>query len=101
MAVEMRNLESIRRIVTDTLSSRFDRIRIVDVRIREDVDSDGDELLRIDVIFDGAPKDLDARKLSGAVRHLRPKLDAIHESAFPLLTFISKADAHRSKLVSA
>jgi hypothetical protein len=49
-------------------------------------------VLRIDVIFEGAPKDLNAKKLSGAVRHLRPKLDKIHESAFPLLSFISKAD---------
>jgi hypothetical protein len=47
------------------------------------------------------PKDLDARKLSGAIRHLRPKLDAIQESALPLLSFISKADLTRNRRASA
>jgi hypothetical protein len=88
----MRKLASIKRIVTQTLRRDFDHIRILDVEIQEDVDSDGEDVLRINVIFEGTPKDLDAKKLSGAVRHLRPKLDKIHESAFPLLSFISKAD---------
>ena len=97
----MRDLKKIKRIVADTLSIDFGRTRIVDVQIREDVDSDGDAVLRIDVIYEGAPKDLDAKKLSGAVRHLRPKLSAIEEFAFPLLSFISRADAQGSKLAPA
>jgi hypothetical protein len=88
----MRNLASIKRIVRQTLRRDFVHIRILDVEVHEDVDSDGEEVLRINVIFEGTPKDLDAKKLSGAVRHLRPKLDKIHESVFPLLSFISKAD---------
>jgi hypothetical protein len=88
----MRNLASIKRIVAQTLRRDFERIRILDVEIQEDVDFDGEDVLRINVIFEGTSKDLNAKKLSGAVRLLRPKLDKIHESAFPLLSFISKAD---------
>jgi hypothetical protein len=91
----VRNLSLIKRIVTQTLRREFDRVRILDVEIHEDVDFDGEDVLRINVIFAGTPKDLNAKKLSGAVRHLRPKLDKIHESAFPLLSFISKADRDR------
>jgi hypothetical protein len=91
-AGKMRNLASIKRIVVETLRRDFDHTRILDVEIHEDVDFDGEDVLRINVIFEGTPKDLNAKKLSGAVRLLRPKLDKIHESAFPLLSFISKAD---------
>lgn len=90
----MRNLPSIKRIVTQTLRRDFDHIRIIDVEVHEGVDADGDEVLRINVIFEGTPRDLDAKKLSGAIRHLRPKLDKIHP-ALPLLSFISKADRDR------
>jgi hypothetical protein len=96
---EVRNLTSIKRIVTRTLQRDFDHIRILDVEVHEDVDFNGEDVLRINVIFEGTPKDLNAKKLSGAVRHLRPKLDEIHETAFPLLSFISKAD--RDKRASA
>ena len=100
MAHEMRSVDSIRRIkhiVTEVLSREFRSVRIVDVRVHEDVDPEYDNILRIDVIFEGRPKDLDARKLSGAVRTLRPRLNAIHESAIPLLSFISKADDRRRR----
>jgi hypothetical protein len=93
-AAEVRDLTPIKRIVAQTLRRDFDHIRIIDVEVHEGVDSDGDEVLRINVIFEGTPRDLDAKKLSGAVRHLRPKLDKIHP-ALPLLSFISKADRDR------
>lgn len=92
MALEMRDLSKIKKAVRATLARNFERVRIIDIRIHEDVDSDGDEMLRIDVVFDGSPKDVDARKLSGLVRHLRPRLAELSESALPLLSFISAAD---------
>ncbi len=95
----MRNLSSIKAMVEDTLLR--DRIPVVDVRIVEEVDWEGDEVLRIDVIFDGRIKELDGGKLSSALQHVRSGLNEIHESAIPLLSFISKADLHRSKRVSA
>lgn len=97
----MRDLKSIKQVVTDTLAEEFDRVHIIDVQVHEDMDVGGDEILRINVIFEGAPKDLDAKKLSGALRHLRPKLIEIQEFAIPLLSFISQADLRRHKRVTA
>ncbi len=88
----MKNLKPIEEIVKETLSGHFDHIRILKIDVQKDVDADGDDVLLINVIFDGSPKDLDAEKLSGLTRYLRPELDKIHESGLPLLSFISKAD---------
>ena len=89
---EVDQQELIRKIVLETISGHFDNIRILKIDLVKDVDSDGDKILRINVVFGGSPKDLDVSKLTGTVRRLRPKLDEIHESALPLLSFISKAD---------
>ncbi|HET7413546.1 MAG TPA: hypothetical protein VFJ18_12890 [Pararhizobium sp.] len=86
-------IRQIAEIVSDTLRADFDKARILDVRVFSDEDSDGDDVLRIEVVFEGAQKDVDARKLSGAIRHVRPKLSHIGEEAFPLFSFISKGDA--------
>ena len=96
-----RDLEEVRRVVLDTLSHDFENVRIMDVDVADDVDEDGDAVLRINVVFLGQPKDLDARKLSGAVRSLRPKLGEIEEFAFPLLSFISQKELEGSGKVDA
>jgi hypothetical protein len=96
----MRDIAEIERVVTETVARDFDKVKILSVRVREDEDSD-DDLLRIDVVFEGAPKDIDARKVSGMVRRIRPKLIELGESAFPLFSFISKSDAGSLKLASA
>ena len=82
------------KMIVETLKQDFDDVNILKVHIHRDVDSDGDEVLRINVIFEGAPKDVDARKLAGAVRSVRPRLvEEFKERAFPLFSFISKGDA--------
>lgn len=96
-----RDLDSIRKVVAATLAEEFDHIKILDVQVHEDTDLDGEKVLLINVIFEGAPKDVDAKKLSGALRHLRPKLSEIDESAIPLLSFISQADWRRHKRATA
>jgi hypothetical protein len=97
----MRDLNSIRKIVIETLARQFAHVPVLDVQVHEDVDSDGDEVLRIDVIFEGSLQGLDAHKLLGVGRYLRPALEAIDESALPLLSFISKADMPRSRRAPA
>lgn len=103
MVAPMRDTATIRRItevVNDTLSADFDSVKIIKIKVVGDDDFD-DDFLRIEVIFEGARKDIDARKLSGAVRHVRPKLTAIGEKAFPLFSFISERDAGAGKLEPA
>lgn len=86
----MRDIKQIKKLVGETLKDDFGRIKIYEIRVHEDVIADGDIILRIDVIFEGAPKDLNANKLSSATGRLRSKLDNIKETAFPLLSFISR-----------
>jgi hypothetical protein len=95
----MTNLRAVKKVVTETLSEDFS-LRILDVRVDEDEDTDGNRILLIEVIFDGPTTGLDARKISGAVRHLRPRLGKINEFAFPLLSFVSKADVGRATRAS-
>jgi hypothetical protein len=88
----MRNNKEIAKVVKATLAGDFDKIKIIDVRVAEEVNSDDETFLRIEVVFEGTPKDLDYQKLSRAVRFVRPKLEEIGEMAFPLFSFISKRD---------
>jgi hypothetical protein len=94
--LKVRDGRAIKRIVEDTLKRDLDNIRVVNILVRSDVDRDGDAVLLIDVVFDGLPKDINVRNLSAAVRHIRPKLAKIGETAFPLISFISKAEAGRA-----
>lgn len=97
----MRNekqLQKIAKVVTETLAADFDNnVRIIDVRVLDDVDFDGDDVLRIEVVFSGSHKDVDAKKISGAVRHVRPKLTDLGERAFPLFSFISQREANAGR----
>ena len=92
----MRDEKKIAEVVKDTLSATFDKVKILQVTVISDADDD--DVLNIEVVFDGVPKDLDARKVTGLVRHVRPKLTAIGEGAFPLMSFISKGDAGQLEL---
>lgn len=97
----MRDLTPVKRAVSETFSHLFSHVRVSDVRVREDTDFDGEDILRIDVIYEGTVKDLDGKKLAGFIGHLQPKLEQLHEPALPLLSFISRADFYRNKRASA
>lgn len=99
--IDMLDSKRAKHVVTDVLSKHFDPVRIIRVQLHEDIDGDGDPILRIDAVFDGVAEDLEGTKLSSIVRLLRLKLAAIGVTAFPLLSLISKADARDAKLAPA
>lgn len=84
-------------IVTTTLSRHFENIKIIHVDVAPDRDRDGEEILRIQVVFDGVVKGKDAASIAGAARHLRPALEEIDADVFPLLSFVSKLDYERGR----
>jgi hypothetical protein len=88
----MRDRDEIAKVVRSTLAADFDKIKILNVRVTDEVNSDDEAFLRIEVVFEGTPKDLDYKKFSRAVRFVRPKLEEMGEMAFPLFSFISKRD---------
>jgi hypothetical protein len=83
----------VRQVILDALSADFGSVNIVDVRVMDRIESDDGATLQIQVVFEGKPKDLDAAEVSGAVRHVRPKLKEIGEYGFPLFSFLTKSEA--------
>ena len=98
---ETPSIHDIAHTIRQVLSDDFWNIEIVDVRVSRGQDSDGDEILKVDIIFEADEKALDARKVSGVVRHLRPRLSAIGEHGFPLMSFISRTDFAQGKFAPA
>jgi hypothetical protein len=89
------DLKRIEESVTKTLSRYFENIKIIAAHVAEDVDQDGEEILRIDVVFEGDLKKADARRVAGAARQLRPILEEFDPDLYPLLSFVSKVDYDR------
>lgn len=90
---DVEQLDKISKMVAETLRADFDNVRIMEVRVVGDIDFNEEDVLRIEVVFQGQRKDVDVKKISGAVRHVRPKLRKMGEQAFPLFSFISQRDA--------
>jgi hypothetical protein len=82
-------------IVADVLGRDFEKIKIHKVNVTPDHDRDGNDILRIQVVFEGVLRGADVRHAAGAVRRLRPALEEIDVDMFPLLSFVSKLDYER------
>ena len=81
--------QKLERIIRSVLEEIFGDDRIEDVYVASAYDEDGDEILRITVVFDGTEEQFDARKASSVVRHMRPRLATIGEQAFPIISYVS------------
>jgi len=88
----MKNLDQIKKVVKKTLTKPLGKVSITKIDVVDGVDADGDDILRISVIYDGGPEDLNPEKLLGITRILRDELDTIGEQAYPLVSFISKTE---------
>ena len=85
----MADNQQLKGIVRSVLEEIFGNDRIGDVYIASAYDEDGDEILRVRVVFDGTEEQFDARKASTVVRHMRPRLATIGEQAFPIISYVS------------
>ena len=88
--------EKVTEIVRTTLAERFSDIVFGPIRVipalDEFGDGDGEEYLRIVVVFDGDQNALDAHWTSTLIRLIRPKL--LHEGVkqFPSFSFVGKSE---------
>ena len=82
-------------IVRRTLAERFSGIAFGPIRvipaIDEFGDGDGEEYLRILIVFDGDQAALDAHWTSTLIRRVRPKLFDAGVKEFPSFSFVSKS----------
>lgn len=93
--------DRIKTVIENVVRERFAGSAIEDVRIFEDVDFEGQPVLRVTVIFEPKRGKLDAEKTSGITRHIRHKLLEMNEEKFPFFRFVSKADAKALKAAAA
>ena len=89
----MTDLEHVRAAVSEIVSTRLEGTEIVSVDVSSDEDADGEEILRVVIVFDAGKKRLDPKRVAGLLRRLRPRLLEDGEKRFPLLSFISKVEA--------
>ncbi len=92
------NKERVKTIVRETLAERFaddefvfDPIRVVSV-VDEFGDGDGEEYLRIIIVFDGDQKLLDPGWTSSLIRRIEPKLIEAGIEKFPSPSFVEKSE---------
>ena len=85
--------DDVQSVIEDVIRERLEAVKIVSVHAVRDDDLDGDEVLRVTVVVDSPASAFDPKRLSSLVRYLRPKLAELDEGAFPLVSFMSEADA--------
>ncbi|MDE0304198.1 MAG: hypothetical protein OXI87_04835 [Albidovulum sp.] len=85
--------EEVTEIVSNLFHERFKNVEIISVDINEDTDADGDEILRVKVVFSADGDRLDSSLTSGFLRYLRPKLSELGIERFPVMSFISMQDS--------
>lgn len=73
--------------VRGTLLTELTTVSVVDLEVQEDVDHDGDPILRIRVTFRNDGGKLEATKVKGLIRHLRSALAEANEARFPVISF--------------
>lgn len=92
---------TVENVVRSVLTDRFPDAKVAKIAIRSDVDNDGDDILRVIVVLEGVPSQLDKKALVGFVRHLRSRLEEVNHEEFPILSFISKSEAKNLDLETA
>ena len=94
----MADKQDLENIIRAVLGDVFGAARIGDVHIVRTEDEDGDEFLRVYVVFNGTEEQFDAALASGVVRRMRPRLlDELMEEAFPVISYLSSSDMQTVK----
>ena len=76
-------------VIEETLRERCGNVFEL-IAVRPDFNEYGDEILVIKAIFNADR--LGAKRTSGLIRHLRPKLAEVGTEAFPVISFIAKSE---------
>ena len=84
--------QNVEKWVAELVKERFRDAEIVSVEVAEDIDQDGDPVLKVRVIFETETGTLDAEETSSFLRYLRPKLSEHGLEQFPIMSFISNQE---------
>lgn len=86
------DMKEVEKHIKEILSKDFSGVEILRVHVEDDLSFEDDEILRIEVIFQGKAKDIQPSFLSRAIRKVRPALADHDLLAFPMMSFISEQD---------
>jgi capsular polysaccharide biosynthesis protein len=89
----MENITELESEILKVLSHDFHGVKLLRVKISPEHDHEGDEILRVEVVFAGEPKDIEPIYMTKAIRSVIPKLNEMNILAFPSMSFISAKDA--------
>lgn len=83
--------------ISRELGKLFENIKIENVIVSPDTDRDGNDMLRVEIVFSGSLRGKDARNVAGATRQIMPTIDELmdDDDLYPLLSFVSKVDYER------
>lgn len=79
-------------LIEKVVADRLNETRIVHVDVTEGLDSEGEPILVVKVVYEDECGRLNYGHASGLIRHLLSRLDEEGESRFPVVSFISDAD---------
>jgi hypothetical protein len=91
----------VEKAIWSAVKDRFPGREIESIRVREDLDHDGDPILRVDLIVRERKKVLDPKRTGSLTGLIRARLSEIGITSFPVLSFISKSEAGKIGSVAA
>lgn len=94
------HVEKLRDLIGQRLAADYAFLRIADIKVREDEDTDGFPLLWVDVIYDGELAEQDVRGLMGLEGKVRSDLFSFHGDALPVFSFIPNRTGRSGSLGS-
>lgn len=81
-------LTQVENLLGEVLRSMFPNTEFTSLRVRPDLDHDGDEILRVDAFYRGSGCEPgDTTKAVDVIIEMQHRLLAIGESAFPILHY--------------
>lgn len=87
------SLADLQDMIRGLLQPRLGAATIQEVVVGRDTDADGDDILRIRVVIELTDDHLQPDQTRGLVRSIRPRLADLGEEAFPILSFMTSAEA--------
>jgi len=87
----------LKRLVNEVLRERITDADIQSVSIVRDVDDDGEAILRLKIVFDGAKNSLDSNQTSSVARYVVSRLANEGEHAFPVISYVAESELRKSK----
>lgn len=80
---------TLRGALLESLTKLYKKLQITDVELYDDLDADGDKVVRVYVFFRADDQTVASQSLVSAIRNVRNILIHSGKTEFPLLSFIS------------